>query len=98
MAETPKAPSARDMIGNQYTGKLVGGLGNSPPTLASQGIDKNLAKRAMTSKRVDADFRADTDHTFRGSDMPEVGLFLVGLGTAIILVALIGLIWSLVPR
>ncbi len=30
--------------------------------------------------------------------MPEVGLFLVGLGTAIILVALIGLIWSLVPR
>jgi hypothetical protein len=30
--------------------------------------------------------------------MPEVGLFLVGFGTAVILVALIGLIWSLVPR
>lgn len=68
------------------------------PTLASQGIDKNLAHRAMTSKRVDADFRADTDHTFRGSDMPEVGLFLVGVGTGLILVALIGLIWLMVPR
>jgi hypothetical protein len=41
---------------------------------------------------------ADTDHTFRGSDMPEFGLFLVGIGTALILVALIGLIWSTVPR
>jgi hypothetical protein len=30
--------------------------------------------------------------------MPEVGLFLVGFGMALILVALIGLIWSLVPR
>ena len=59
------------------------------PTLASQGIDKNLANRAMTSKRVDADWW----------DMhAEVGLFLVGVGTVIILVALIGLIWSMVPR
>jgi hypothetical protein len=30
--------------------------------------------------------------------MPEVGLFLVGFGTTIILVALIGLIWSMLPR
>jgi hypothetical protein len=30
--------------------------------------------------------------------MPEVGLFLMGVGTALILVALIGLIWSMVPR
>jgi hypothetical protein len=67
-------------------------------TFASLGIDKNLAKRAMTSKRVDADFRADTDHTFRGSDMPEVGLFLIGAGTTLILVALIGLIWLKVSR
>jgi hypothetical protein len=28
--------------------------------------------------------------------MPEVGLFLVGVGTALILVALIGLIWLMV--
>ena len=100
MAEMPKAPSARDMKweGNQTGRNSTGGMENPPFTLSSQGIDKNLAKRAMTSKRVDADFRADTDHTFRGSDMPEVGLFLVGVGTVIILVALIGLIWSLVPR
>jgi hypothetical protein len=32
---------ARDMEGNQYTGKLV--VRGPPPTLASQGIDKNLA-------------------------------------------------------
>ena len=43
----------------------------------------------MTSKRVDADWW-DMD--------ADVGLFLVGVGTAIILVALIGLIWSMVPR
>jgi hypothetical protein len=30
--------------------------------------------------------------------MPEVGLFLVGIGTCVILVALIGLIWSIVPH
>ena len=30
--------------------------------------------------------------------MPEVGLFLVGVGATIILVALIALIWSVVPR
>ena len=30
--------------------------------------------------------------------MPEVGLFLVGVGTGLILVALIGLIWLMVPR
>ena len=43
----------------------------------------------MTSKRVDADWW----------DMhADVGLFLVGVGTVIILVALIGLIWSMVPR
>jgi hypothetical protein len=30
--------------------------------------------------------------------MPEVGLFLVGVGTTLILVALIWLIWSMVPR
>ena len=59
------------------------------PTLASQGIDKNLAKRAMTSKRVDADWW----------DMhAEVGLFLMGVGTSLILLALIGLIWWMVPR
>jgi hypothetical protein len=28
----------------------------------------------------------------------EVGLLLVGVGTGLILVALIGLIWSMVPR
>ena len=66
---------------------ISGALGNS--ALASQGIDKNLAHCAMTSKRVDADWW----------DMhAEVGLFLVGVGTVIILVALIGLIWSMVPR
>jgi hypothetical protein len=34
------------------------GVPNTPqvPTLASMGIDKNLAKRAMTSKRVEADW------------------------------------------
>jgi hypothetical protein len=52
-------------------------------------IDKNLANCAMISKRVDADWW----------DMhAEVGLFLVGAGTGLILVALIGLIWPLVPR
>jgi hypothetical protein len=66
---------------------ISGALGNS--VLASQGIDKNLAHCAMTSKRVDADWW----------DMhAEVGLFLVGLGTVIILVALIGLIWPMVRR
>ena len=60
-------------------------------TMTGLGIDKNLAKRAMTSKRVHADWR--------GWDMQaEVGLFLMGAGTALILVALIGLIWSMVPR
>jgi uncharacterized iron-regulated membrane protein len=59
------------------------------PTLASQGIDKNLAKRAMISKRVDADWW----------DMhAEVGLFLMGVGTSLIVLALIGLIWWMVPR
>jgi hypothetical protein len=57
--------------------------------LEKQGIDKNLAKRAMTSKRVHADWW----------DMQaEVGLFLTGVGTTLILVALIALIWSMVPR
>jgi hypothetical protein len=43
----------------------------------------------MISKRVHADWW----------DMQaEVGLFLMGAGTALILVALIGLIWSMVPR
>jgi hypothetical protein len=44
MEEQPKAPSARDMSGNQYTGKeLVKVSGKPPPmTLASAGIDKNL--------------------------------------------------------
>jgi len=33
------------------------GVSDTPvETLASQGIDKNLANRAMTSKRVDADW------------------------------------------
>ena len=91
MAEMPKAPSARDMKweGNQTGRNSTGGMENPPLTLASQGIDKNLAHCAMTSKRVDADWW----------DMhAEVGLFLVGVGTVIILVALIGLIWSMVPR
>ena len=86
MAEQPKAkpPGA-----NQYVDR---GSENpeAPSTLASQGIDKNLANRAMTSKRVDA---------VTGWDMQaEVGLFLTGVGTALILVALIALIWSMVPR
>jgi hypothetical protein len=73
--------------------RFMGGVPDTPPveppTLASQGIDKNLAKRAMTSKRVHADWW----------DMEaEVGLFLLGVGTSIILVALIGLIWPMVPR
>jgi hypothetical protein len=44
MEEQPKAPSARDMSGNQYTGKeLVKVSGKPPPmTLAAAGIDKNL--------------------------------------------------------
>ena len=34
-----------------------------------------------------------------GWDMhAEVGLFLTGVGTGLILVALIGLIWPMVPR
>ena len=85
MAEMPKAQG--------ISGRFMGGVPDTPPveppTLASQGIDKNLAHCAMTSKRVDADWW----------DMhAEVGLFLVGVGTVIILVALIGLIWSMVPR
>lgn len=46
MEEMPNAPSARDMKGNQYTGKelvLMEGSETPPPTLASVGIDKNLA-------------------------------------------------------
>jgi hypothetical protein len=55
----------------------------------TQGIDKNLAHCAMISKRVDADWW----------DMhAEVGLFLMGVGTSLILLALIGLIWWMVPR
>jgi hypothetical protein len=43
----------------------------------------------MISKRVDADWW----------DMhAEAGLFLMGVGTSIILVALIGLILSMMPR
>jgi hypothetical protein len=43
----------------------------------------------MISKRVDADWW----------DMhAEVGLFLMGVGTSLILLALIGLIWWMVPR
>jgi hypothetical protein len=44
MEEQPKAPSARDMSGNRYTGKeLVKVSGEPPPmTLASAGIDKNI--------------------------------------------------------
>ena len=69
--------------------KLNGGYGIPPVDPLFPRHHKNLAKRAMTSKRVDADWW----------DMhAEVGLFLVGVGTVIILVALIGLIWSLVPR
>jgi hypothetical protein len=44
----------------------------------------------MTSKRVDADWWWDMQ--------AEVGLFLTGVGTALILMALIGLIWSMVRR
>jgi hypothetical protein len=33
-----------------------------------------------------------------GWAMAEVGLLLIGLGTALILVALIQLIWSMMPR
>jgi hypothetical protein len=59
--------------------------GPSRPALASQGI-KNLANRAMTSK---------TDWV---GNMGEVGLLLIGVGTAIILVSLISLIRSMMPR
>jgi hypothetical protein len=83
MAEQPKAQGGWKSCGVPDTPQDV------TPTLASQGIDKNLAHCAITSKRVDADWW----------DMhADVGLFLVGLGTAITLVALIGLIWSMVPR
>jgi hypothetical protein len=51
MAEQPKAQG-----GEQYHSEPTGISGNPVPTLASQGIDKNLANRAMTSKRVDADW------------------------------------------
>jgi hypothetical protein len=44
MAEMPKAQGGG---ANQY---VVWGSENPAPTLASQCIDKNLAKRAMTSK------------------------------------------------
>ena len=48
MAEMPKAPG-----GEQYHA-LPTGVSQTPiPTLASQGIDKNLANCAMTSKRVE---------------------------------------------
>jgi hypothetical protein len=61
----------------------------SSRAMSYSGIDKNLAHRAMTSKRVDADWW----------DMhAEAGLFLVGVGTSLILMALIGLIWWMVPR
>jgi hypothetical protein len=40
MKEQPKAPSARDMKGNQYTGKseLVEGFSHLSPTLASDEL------------------------------------------------------------
>jgi hypothetical protein len=67
----------------------IGREARSNHSRASQGIDKNLAKRAMTSKRVHADWW----------DMQaEVGLFILGIGTTLILMALIGLIWWMVPR
>jgi hypothetical protein len=43
----------------------------------------------MISKRVDADW---------WNMHAEVGLFLMGVGTSLILLALIGLIWWMVPR
>jgi hypothetical protein len=47
MAAEAKAPSARDMKGNQYTGKeLMKVSEKPPPTLAEVDIDKNLAHRA----------------------------------------------------
>jgi hypothetical protein len=58
MKEMPKAPSARDMKGNQYTGKeLVEVFEKPSPTLASAGIDKNLGapppRRASRGHRCD---------------------------------------------
>jgi hypothetical protein len=48
-----------------------------------------IGASTRSSKRVHADWW----------DMQaEVGLFLTGVGTALILLALIGLIWSMVPR
>jgi hypothetical protein len=48
MQEQPKATG-----GEQYH-TIPTGVSQTPvPTLASQGIDKNLANRAMTSRRVD---------------------------------------------
>jgi hypothetical protein len=88
MAEQPKAQGGGDRKSEEYHRGTWNPSGPEVPTLSSQGIDKNLAHCAMTSKRVDADWW----------DMhAEVGLLLVGLGTAITLVALIGLIWSMVP-
>jgi hypothetical protein len=58
MAEQPKAQG----ISGRFTGGVPDTPPVEPPTLASQGIDKNLAHRAMTSKRVDADFRGYGPH------------------------------------
>jgi hypothetical protein len=70
--------------------KVAWGIQNpeQKPSLTSQGIDKNLANCAN-------DFEESWNADW-GWDMPEVGLFLVGVGTTITLVALIWLI--LVPR
>ena len=58
--------------------------------LAQAGIDKNLANCAMTSKRVEM--------PTGGGTCLKLDYSLWELGTVIILVALIGLIWSMVPR
>lgn len=56
MEEQPKAQPS-DYSGNQYTGKLVRVSGKPKPTLASAGIDKNLAHRARTlAKMADKEF------------------------------------------
>jgi hypothetical protein len=55
MAEQPKARPGGDRKSEEYHWGSKN-PDDPVPTLASQGIDKNLAHRAMTSKRVDADW------------------------------------------
>jgi hypothetical protein len=83
MAEQPKATG-----GYQYTSKRTG----VPETPA-------LASPKASTRTLPTVLRFRRELMPTGWDMhAEVGLFLMGVGTSLILLALIGLIWWMVPR